>query len=145
MRLVRSVLVSLGILALAATASAATSSSPTVIMPGHETYGKPDMGASMAVLYGDPSKPGLYIVRMKVGAGWKFPPHYHAARENVTVISGTFYAGIGSKWDDKKLTAFPAGAFISVPAKTPHFAMAKTATVVDITGTEPLADIMVKK
>jgi quercetin dioxygenase-like cupin family protein len=143
MSLFRSILVSVAVLALGATAWAA--SAPKVVMPGHEVYSKPDMGASMAVLYGDPAKRGLYIVRMKVGAGWKFPPHYHTARENVTVVSGTFYAGIGSKWDDKKLMAFPAGAFISVPPKTPHFAMAKGPTVVDITGTEPLQDVIIKK
>ncbi|HKU67524.1 MAG TPA: cupin domain-containing protein [Candidatus Baltobacteraceae bacterium] len=143
MHILRSVLVAFGILATAATAAAAPS--PTVVLPGHESYGKPDMGASMAVLYGNPDKAGYYVVRMKVGAGWKFPPHFHPGRENVTVISGTFYAGMGSKWDDKKLTAFPAGSFISVPPGAPHFAMAKGPTVVDISGTEPLKDILIKK
>lgn len=135
----------LALLFTVAIASAAAAMAPVVVTPGHEHWGKPDMGSTMAVLYGDPNKPGLYVVRIKTGANWKFPPHYHTARENVTVISGTFYAGIGSKWNDKKLTAFPAGTFISVPAKTPHFAMTKEPAVIEITGTEPLTDNMIKK
>jgi quercetin dioxygenase-like cupin family protein len=145
MRLLRTLLAALAVAGVTLGASASTSSAPTVVMPGHEVYGKPDMGASMAVLFGNPDKPGFYVVRMKVGAGWKAPPHFHTARENVTVVSGTFYAAMGRKWDDKKLMAFPAGSFISVPPRAPHFAMAKGPTVVDISGTEPLQDVMVKK
>lgn len=124
--------------------TALAASTPTVVMPGTEHWAKQPGGFSMAVLYGDPAKPGFYAVRLKVGAGWTFPPHYHPGRENVTVISGVFYAGMGKKMDLKKMTAFPAGSFISVPPGMSHYAMTKQATVIEITGTEPLKDMMVK-
>ena len=58
-------------------------------------------GAQIAVLSGDPSKEGLYVVRVKVPAGYKVPPHTHPNDENITVISGTFNIGMGGKFDDK--------------------------------------------
>lgn len=126
--------------ALAANAAQA----PIVVMPGHETWAKQPGGYLMAPLYGNPAKPGFYVVRLKTGANWKFPAHYHPGRENVTVISGVFYAGLGRKWDNKKLVAYPAGSFISLPAKTPHFAMTKQPAIIELSGTEPLQDVMIK-
>lgn len=96
----------------------------------------------MATLYGDPSKSGYYVIRLNLPANWKFPAHYHPGRENVTVISGTLYAAMGTKWDSKKLMAFPAGSFISIPPRAPHYATVKTATVIEISGTEPNKDVM---
>jgi quercetin dioxygenase-like cupin family protein len=119
-------------------------SAPTIVMPGKEQWVAQQGGYSMAVLYGDPSKSGFYVVRLKTGSNWTFPPHYHPGRENVTVISGTFYAGIGKKMDAKKMTAFPAGSFISLPPGTPHYAMTKQPAVIELTGTEPMKNVMLK-
>src|SRR5262245_7135744 len=47
-------------------------------------------GAQIAVVTGDPSKEGLYVLRLKVPAGYKVPAHVHPNDENVTVISGSF-------------------------------------------------------
>jgi uncharacterized RmlC-like cupin family protein len=118
---------------------------PTISMPGQEQW-KPQPGKySMAVLYGDPSKAGFYVVRLKMGPNWIFPVHYHPMRENVTVISGTFYAGIGSKFDKTKVTAFPAGTFVSLPPKLPHYALTESSgAVIQLEGMGPLQDMMVK-
>lgn len=142
MRLLRSALVIAFFAALASTVLAA--SSPTVVMPGQEKWTPQPGGYSMAVLYGDPSKSGFYVVRLKTGANWVFPAHSHSARETITVISGTFYAGIGNKMDPKKLNAFPAGSFISLPPGLAHYAMTKQPAVIEIAGTEPLKDNMIK-
>src|SRR5262245_17605401 len=46
-------------------------------------------GSQMAVLIGDPSKPGVpYVFRAKLPDGYKVPPHWHSIDENVTVLSG---------------------------------------------------------
>lgn len=52
-------------------------------------------GAMAAVLSGDPSKSGLYAVRVKLPDGYKVPPHWHPTDENVTVIEGTLMIGTG--------------------------------------------------
>ena len=51
-------------------------------------------GAQMSVISGDPSKDGLYVVRLKMPANYKIPAHNHPTTEYVTVISGDFHAHI---------------------------------------------------
>lgn len=44
-------------------------------------------GSQMAVLVGDPSKPGApYVFRSKLPDGYKSPPHWHPTDENVTLL-----------------------------------------------------------
>jgi quercetin dioxygenase-like cupin family protein len=125
--------------------AAIASEGPTVVAPGHEQWKAQPGNYQMAVLYGDPSKAEFYVVRLKVPANWTFPAHTHPMRENLTVISGTFYAGIGTKMDKTKVAAYPAGSFISLPAKLPHYALTKdTGAVIQLEGTGPLEENMIK-
>src|SRR6476661_948369 len=52
-------------------------------------------GAQLAVISGDPSKEDLYVIRLKMPAGYKVPAHYHPQYENVTVLTGEFHVGMG--------------------------------------------------
>ena len=94
-------------------------------------------GAKVAVLQGDPSKPGPFVIRLSAPDGYKIAPHSHSKAENLTVISGTFLYGMGDKFDAKALKPMKPGAFGSVPACTNHYAMAKGPTVVQIHGDGP--------
>lgn len=96
-------------------------------------------GLTVAWLSGDPTKMGPWTVRLKAPAGAKFPVHYHNDTEMVTVISGTFAAAIGDKFDASKLMALPAGSFVVIPAGVKHYAMAKTDCVVQLSGSKPFA------
>lgn len=96
-----------------------------------------EKGSSMAVLSGDPSKEGLYVVRLKMPAGYKINAHFHPTDEHVTVISGTFSLGMGDKLDKAALKDLPAGGYALLPAQMHHFAMAKTAAVVQVHGMGP--------
>ncbi|MCU1287039.1 MAG: anti-ECFsigma factor, ChrR [Acidobacteriales bacterium] len=96
------------------------------------------LGAQLAVLQGDPSKTGLYTVRLKVPDGYKIPPHWHPTAENVTVISGTLKVGMGAKWDETNATVINTGGFASVPARMKHFAWSAGETVIQIHGMGPL-------
>jgi quercetin dioxygenase-like cupin family protein len=82
---------------------------------------------------------GGYTVRLKLPDGYKFPPHTHPHRENVTVISGTLKIGMGDQFDDSKLTALPAGSFAYVDPSMHHYAAASGETVIQIHGLSPLA------
>jgi anti-sigma factor ChrR (cupin superfamily) len=99
-------------------------------------------GLTVAWLSGDPTKMGPWTVRLKAPAGAKFPVHYHNDTEMVTVISGTFAAAIGDKYDATKLMDLPAGSFVVIPAGTKHFAMAKTDCVLQLSGMKPFAMVM---
>src|SRR5579862_5906401 len=53
-------------------------------------------GAKVAVLEGDPTKEGQFVMRIKLPDGFRIMPHTHPKDERVTVISGTLYLGNGS-------------------------------------------------
>jgi len=91
----------------------------------------------MAMLEGNPGQPGPFTLRYKFPANYKVPAHWHPADEHVTVISGTFYAGHGSKLSEAESKAFPPGGFFIATAKTPHFAWSKEETVVQVHGVGP--------
>ena len=114
----------------------------TMLAPKEVMFGEgpPSLppGAKMAVLYGDPAKTGLFIVRAKFPANYKIPPHLHKASENVTVLAGTFYMGLGEKFDQGSGQELPVGGFASIPANHPHYAWAgKEETVVQVHGVGP--------
>lgn len=84
----------------------------------------------LAILVGDPTKREPFIVRVKVPNGEKIMPHVHPEDRIYTVISGIFYIGIGNKFDEAKLQAYPPGAVVILPGNTPHFHLAKSAEYV---------------
>jgi quercetin dioxygenase-like cupin family protein len=95
--------------------------------------------ARLAVLVGDPQKPGPYVVRVKVPAGVKLMPHTHPEDRVYTVISGVFYIGLGKTFDETKLVAYPPGSVVVLPANTPHFHWAKSGEyVTQVSGSGPL-------
>jgi quercetin dioxygenase-like cupin family protein len=94
-------------------------------------------GAHLVVLSGDPGKSGPFALRLQMPAGYKIAPHWHPTDENVTVISGTFAIGMGEKFDETKMKTLPAGGYAQMPAEMRHYAMAKTATVVQVHGVGP--------
>src|SRR5262245_7486015 len=54
-------------------------------------------GAESAVLIGDPSKPGLYVVLQKWLPHNNSRPHFHPNDRFITVISGTWWVNTGPK------------------------------------------------
>jgi ketosteroid isomerase-like protein/quercetin dioxygenase-like cupin family protein len=94
-------------------------------------------GAKIAAISGDPTKPEMFTIRLQFPAGYRIPPHWHPTDEHVTVISGTFAAGMGKAWDDKTMGDLPAGSYAVLPATMPHYALAKTAAVVQVSGMGP--------
>ena len=72
-------------------------------------------GAQIAVIKGDPSKEGMYVVRLKVPAGFEIAAHSHPNDENVTVLLGSFNIGTGDKLDQSKGTMVKAGAIRLLP------------------------------
>jgi hypothetical protein len=95
-------------------------------------------GNANAVLYGDPSKPGLYIVLVKWHAGHMSHPHFHPNDRFITVISGTWWVGTGTKFDPEATVPMPAGSFVTHFGKQVHYDGAKEGdTVLEIVGEGP--------
>ena len=94
----------------------------------------------MAVLSGDPTKKGLFTVRLQAPAGYKVPPHTHPTAENITVISGTFNVGTGDKFDEAAGKALETGGFVVLPAGMKHYAWSAGDTIIQIHGKGSVSD-----
>ena len=72
--------------------------------------------AKLAVLVGDPTREGPYVIRVKVAAGVKLMPHRHPEDRVYTVLSGVFYVGLGDRFDAEQVKAYPPGTLLVLPA-----------------------------
>lgn len=93
----------------------------------------------MAVLEGDPSREGPFVLRIKLPDGFRVMPHTHPKDERVTVISGTLYLGEGDKFDEKSGKGVPAGSYVRTAAGMKHFGWVKGETVLQLHGEGPWA------
>jgi hypothetical protein len=123
------------------TAAKAAAPAPVVVTPDKIQWGPApavfQSGAQMAVLAGDPGKPGPFTVRLKVPDGYRIMPHWHPTAENVTVLSGEFRVGMGNKFDESSMQTLPPHSLAVVPPHHNHYAMAKGETEVQVSGTGP--------
>jgi hypothetical protein len=82
--------------------------------------------ARLAVLVGNPSEPGPYVIRVKVPGGTKLMPHKHPEDRIYTVISGAFYIGLGDRFDGDKVQAFAPGSVIVLPGNNFAFSLGES-------------------
>ncbi len=132
----------LGLAALVSLAAArATDINPAAIkiqLPDQIKWVDEASGASQAILAGDPSKPGLYVVLTKWHAHHMSHPHFHPNDRFITVISGTWWVGTGTKFDPNSTVPVPAGSFVTHYAKQVHYDGAKDEdAVLEIVGEGP--------
>ena len=95
-------------------------------------------GAEIAVISGDPERPGSpFVIRFRYHGKSRIPPHWHPVDEHLTVVSGTFRIGIGERGDEAATTALGVGAYALLPAKMVHYAWADDNTIVQAHGIGP--------
>jgi quercetin dioxygenase-like cupin family protein len=94
-------------------------------------------GAKMAVLEGDPTKEGPFVVRFQFPAGYHIPPHTHPKTERVTVISGTMLLAMGENLDRSAAKTLAAGTYGFWPAGMKHTAWSEGETVIQLHGIGP--------
>ena len=126
---------------VASTTPADTMGGHTIVPPQDINWGPaPAMlppGAEAAVLFGDPSEDGLFVLRLKLPAGYSVAPHTHPVDEFITVITGRFRLGMGETADQRKTQALPAGSFFALPPGTAHYVFIDEETVVQISTIGP--------
>ena len=89
-------------------------------------------GIQIAVLYGDPSKPGPFAVRLKIPAGLDLGSHTHSNPEFVTVVSGKAKVSWGLKSDIAAGDDLTPGSFFWMSAGDHHDFKAIDETVVEL-------------
>jgi hypothetical protein len=111
-------------------------SSAAELNPAAVTYKLPDQipwgpvnaaGAQQAVVVGDPTKPGFYVVYTRWTKGNHFSrPHFHPNDRFIVVLQGTWWVGSGSNFDPANGSApMPAGSFVTHYGKQVHWDGAK--------------------
>ncbi len=116
-----------------------------IVMPNEVVYGKNPAGSGpdLAVIAGDPTKEGFYIIRARFAPGVMSRPHHHPGDRHVTVISGTWWAGKGENFDPNATTPLGPGSYMLHPAGEVHFDGAKDVeAIVEIKGIGPAPTIL---
>jgi mannose-6-phosphate isomerase-like protein (cupin superfamily) len=99
-------------------------------------------GTQAAVLEGDPTKPGIVTMRLKIAKGFRLAMHTHPADERVTVLSGTMRVTYvdtqggtqgGTAAGQTNTRIFPAGSFYVTPKGAPHAIAVDEDTIIQIT------------
>jgi len=94
-------------------------------------------GVPAAIVTGDPTKEGLYVIRLKIPAGYKIPAHTHPQDEHLTVISGSLYFALRGKLDEAKAKAVKAYGNAQAAKRMPHFAFTTEETIIQVHGLGP--------
>jgi quercetin dioxygenase-like cupin family protein len=94
-------------------------------------------GAKMAVLEGDPTKEGPFVMRLQAPDGYHIAPHTHPKTERVTVISGTMLLAMGDNLDRSAAKTLKAGTYGFWPAGMKHTAWFDGATIIQLHGIGP--------
>jgi len=131
----------LAVLALACAASLPTHAAETVndqeikwaFIPG---FARP---IEVAVVSGDPSQPGPFVIRMRMPSGMKIAPQRHPDDRELTVIKGIFWSATGESYNWKEMNEYKAGTVIAKPAGEAHYGWARTAVILEEKGTGPTA------
>ncbi|HWN40256.1 MAG TPA: cupin domain-containing protein [Gammaproteobacteria bacterium] len=135
----------LGALAVCVAAFAAKDEKGFVIVkPNEIVYEKNPAGSGpdLAVIAGDPTKEGFYIIRARFAPGVMSQPHFHPTDRHVTVISGTWWAGKGPTFDPNSTTPLGPGSYMLHPAGEIHYDGAKDVeAIVEIKGMGPAPSI----
>jgi quercetin dioxygenase-like cupin family protein len=99
-------------------------------------------GATQVILFGDPSKPGPYVVQNTFAPGKGSRPHFHDQDRFITVIKGTWWVALGpdaDTYDPARMTPMKPGSFVFHPAYGHHYDGAKDEeAVVRIMGMGPV-------
>jgi quercetin dioxygenase-like cupin family protein len=120
-------ILSIAVVALCASSisvSAETDEKGFVRITPDEMEWKSPLGAGstpVAFLEGDPSKLGIYVLRVNFPPNVFSRPHKHREDRHIVVLKGTWYMGTGDKFDLSKAVPMPVGSYIKHPAGEVHW------------------------
>lgn len=113
-------------------------------LPNQIQWTDDPIGAKTSVLAGDPAKPGLYVMLVKWMPHHMSHPHWHPNDRFVTVLSGTWWVGTGTRFDPDSTVPMPPGSFVKHFGKQVHYDGAKDEeAVIEIVGEGPATTTLV--
>jgi hypothetical protein len=78
-------------------------------------------GGQTAMVFGDPSKAGLYLELLKRPPNDWSQPHSHANDRFITVVAGTMLIGTGARQDRSNTVRLGPGSFVRDVANQMHY------------------------
>jgi quercetin dioxygenase-like cupin family protein len=78
-------------------------------------------GARIATIAGDPSRPGLYVQRVRFPPHVMDRPHWHPGDRYVTVLKGTWFTGTGATFNPAQAVPLRPGSYMFHPARALHW------------------------
>jgi hypothetical protein len=99
-----------------------------------------------ATLFGDPTKEGPYVIRLRWLPGNMSRPHFHPNDRFFVVISGTWWLGTGEKYDPNSTVPVKAGTYVFHRGKEIHYDGAKDEpAVIQVWGMGPTTSTPAEK
>jgi hypothetical protein len=86
-----------------------------------EWKGRPGSITQTAIVFGDPTKPGMYVQLLKRGPNDWSQPHSHPNDRFITVLAGTMLIGTGARFDRDNTVPLKPGSFIRDIANQMHY------------------------
>ena len=100
-------------------------------------------GAQAVILSGDPTRPGMFVLRLKAPAGFKVANHWHPTDEHVTLLEGDLTLAMDQDAGGAHESTFSPGAYVLLPAEMHHAASTRAGMTLQISGMGPLELIYV--
>src|SRR5262245_18092062 len=100
-------------------------------------------GVKLAMIEGDLTKPGPFMMRVKFPAGYKLGPDTHLGVEHTMMLPGRLRLGYGTN-ESGLSEVLPAGTVIVTPPNTTHFLATEEETIVQTHGIGPWGSTQVK-
>ena len=94
-------------------------------------------GARMAIVSGNPGKPGPFTIRLSLPSGFEVPPHFHPVDEHQTLISGRIGHGMGDTVDLESVNWLRPGQSVTLPAHAHHYVRTRGRTLVEVSAVGP--------
>ncbi len=95
-------------------------------------------GSEIAVVSGDPDKPGSpFVMRFRYHGVVRIPPHWPPTDAHMTVLRGAFVLGMGKRFDEASATELPADGYAYVRKDMAHDAWSKGDTLLQVHGVGP--------
>ncbi|MFL6736845.1 MAG: cupin domain-containing protein [Sphingomonas sp.] len=94
-------------------------------------------GVQMAVVSGDPTKSGRFVIQLKMPYNYAVPAHWHPTDEKVTLVSGKLAYGMSDRLDKGKAQALAQGSSVVMKAKHNHWVFTGDGATVEVTAIGP--------
>lgn len=134
----RAIVFALALTLVGATTAASAQMTGGGVVPLH----KFEHGQWIEKVAGDMDAPGQpFIIRIHHDEGYVVFPHMHPEDENITVLSGSWALGMGSRINMSNLDPMEQGALGFVPKRMAHFGYAKVETVLQVHGIGPFVNL----